>query len=48
MAINSCGVQPDGIILEAVFDETLNTVRHRFEAIRKSVKWFLQRTEVIR
>jgi hypothetical protein len=32
-AVNSCGVQPDGIIVEAVFDKMLNTVRHRFEAM---------------
>jgi pimeloyl-ACP methyl ester carboxylesterase len=32
-AVNSCGVQPDAIIVEAVFDKMLNTVRHRFEAM---------------
>jgi len=33
-AVHSCGVQPDAIIVEAVFDKMLNTVRHRFEAMR--------------
>ena len=28
-----CGVQPDAIIVEAVFDRMLNTTRHRFEAM---------------
>ena len=32
-AVHSCGVQPDAIIVEAVFDQMLNTVRHRFEAM---------------
>jgi dipeptidyl aminopeptidase/acylaminoacyl peptidase len=32
-SVQSCGVQPDGIIVEAVFDRMLNTVRHRFEAM---------------
>jgi hypothetical protein len=32
-AVHSCGVQPDAIIVEAVFDRMLNTVRHRFEAM---------------
>jgi pimeloyl-ACP methyl ester carboxylesterase len=32
-AIHSCGVKPDAIISEAVFDTLLNTVRHRFEAM---------------
>src|SRR5205085_2544044 len=32
-AVNSCGVRPDAIIVEAVFDKMLNTVRHRFEAM---------------
>ena len=32
-AVESCGVQPDAIIVEAVFDKMLNTVRHRFEAM---------------
>jgi dipeptidyl aminopeptidase/acylaminoacyl peptidase len=32
-AVHCCGVQPDGIIAEAVFDRMLNTVRHRFEAM---------------
>jgi pimeloyl-ACP methyl ester carboxylesterase len=30
-AVHDCGVKPDAIILEAVFDKLLNTVRHRFE-----------------
>lgn len=33
-AVDSCGVQPDAIIVEAVFDKMLTTVRHRFEAMR--------------
>ncbi len=32
-SVRSCGVQPDGIIVEAIFDKMLNTVRHRFEAM---------------
>jgi pimeloyl-ACP methyl ester carboxylesterase len=32
-AVHSCGVKPDAIIVEAVFDRLLNTVRHRFEAM---------------
>jgi hypothetical protein len=32
-AIHNCGVRPDGIISEAVFDTLLNAVRHRFEAM---------------
>jgi hypothetical protein len=32
-AVSSCGVRPDAIIVEAVFDQMLNTVRHRFEAM---------------
>lgn len=32
-AVHSCGVQPDAIIVEAVFDKMLNTVRHRFGAM---------------
>jgi uncharacterized protein len=32
-AVHSCGVQPDGIIAEAVFDRMLSTVRHRFELL---------------
>jgi uncharacterized protein len=32
-AVSSCGVRPDAIIVEAVFDKMLNTVRHRFEAM---------------
>jgi hypothetical protein len=30
-AVHSCGVQPDAIIAEAVFDRMLTTVRNRFE-----------------
>jgi pimeloyl-ACP methyl ester carboxylesterase len=30
-AVHSCGVQPDAIIAEGVFDRMLATVRHRFE-----------------
>jgi len=30
-AVHSCGVQPDAIIAEAVFDRMLSTVKHRFE-----------------
>lgn len=30
-AVHNCGAKPDAIILEAVFDDLLNTVRHRFE-----------------
>jgi hypothetical protein len=30
-AVQSCGVQPDAIIVEAVFDRMLATVRHRFD-----------------
>jgi len=33
-AVHSCGVHPDAIIVEAVFDNMLNTVCHRFEAMR--------------
>jgi dipeptidyl aminopeptidase/acylaminoacyl peptidase len=32
-AVALCGVQPDAIIVEGVFDKMLNTVRHRFEAM---------------
>jgi hypothetical protein len=32
-AVARCGVQPDAIIVESVFDNMLNTVRHRFEAM---------------
>jgi pimeloyl-ACP methyl ester carboxylesterase len=32
-AVHSCGIQPDAIIVEAVFDKMLNTVRHRFGAM---------------
>jgi pimeloyl-ACP methyl ester carboxylesterase len=32
-AVAHCGVQPDAIIVEAVFDEMFNTVRHRFESM---------------
>ena len=30
-SVHSCGVQPDAIIAESVFDRMLTTVRHRFE-----------------
>ncbi len=33
-AVHASGVNPDAIIVEAVFDKLLNTVRHRFEAMR--------------
>lgn len=33
-AVASCGVKPDALIIEAVFDKLLNTVRHRFEAMK--------------
>jgi uncharacterized protein len=32
-AVSRYGVRPDAIIVEAVFDKMLNTVRHRFEAM---------------
>lgn len=32
-AVRSCGVRPDAIMVEAVFDRLLSTVRHRFEAM---------------
>ncbi len=32
-AVDACGVRPDAIIVEAVFDRMLHTVRHRFEAL---------------
>jgi uncharacterized protein len=32
-AVSNCGVRPDAIIVEAVFDKMVNTVRHRFEAM---------------
>jgi hypothetical protein len=32
-AVHSCGVRADAIIVEAVFDNMLHTVRHRFEAM---------------
>jgi pimeloyl-ACP methyl ester carboxylesterase len=32
-AVHAHGIQPDGVILEAVFDTLLNTVRHRFRAM---------------
>ena len=32
-AVHSCGVQPDAIIVEAVFDRMLATVGHRFEVM---------------
>jgi len=33
-AVHDHGIQPDGLILEAVFDTMLNTVRNRFAAMR--------------
>jgi alpha-beta hydrolase superfamily lysophospholipase len=33
-AVSRCGVRPDAVILEAVFDTMSNTVRHRFTAMR--------------
>jgi len=33
-AVDKCGVLPDAIIAEAVFDTLLNTVRNRFNAMR--------------
>ncbi len=33
-SIHCCGVKPDAIIAEAVFDRMLNTTRHRFEAMK--------------
>ena len=33
-AVDSCGVHPDAIIVEAIFDKMLNTVRNRFTAMR--------------
>jgi len=33
-AVYAHGVQPDGVMLEAVFDSLLNTVRHRFRAMQ--------------
>ena len=32
-AVHAHAIQPDGVILEAVFDTMLNTVRHRFHAM---------------
>jgi pimeloyl-ACP methyl ester carboxylesterase len=32
-AVHTHAIQPDGVILEAVFDSLLNTVRHRFRAL---------------
>jgi hypothetical protein len=32
-AVHGCGVRPDAIIVESVFDTMLNTIRHRFEAM---------------
>jgi len=32
-AVHSHAIQPDGVMLEAVFDSLLNTVRHRFRAM---------------
>ncbi len=33
-AVHAHAIQPDGVILEAVFDTLLNTVRHRFRAMK--------------
>ncbi|MEI8064548.1 MAG: alpha/beta fold hydrolase [Verrucomicrobiota bacterium] len=33
-AVASCDIHPDAIIVESVFDKMLNTVRHRFAAMR--------------
>jgi hypothetical protein len=33
-AIACCGVKPDAIVVEAIFDRLLNTMRHRFEAMK--------------
>lgn len=33
-SIHCCGVKPDAVIVEAVFDRMLNTTRHRFEAMK--------------
>lgn len=33
-AVHVYAIQPDGVILEAVFDTLLNTVRHRFRAMQ--------------
>ncbi len=33
-AVHSCGVRPDAILIEAVFDRMLTTVQHRFEAMK--------------
>jgi dipeptidyl aminopeptidase/acylaminoacyl peptidase len=33
-AVHAQAIQPDGVILEAVFDTLLNTVRHRFRAMQ--------------
>ena len=35
-AVGQLGVKPDAIVLEAVFDTMLNTIRHRFEAMHLS------------
>jgi len=32
-AVAACGARPDAIMVEAVFDKMLTTVRHRFEAL---------------
>jgi uncharacterized protein len=32
-AIDACGVRPDAVIAEAVFESMLHTVQHRFEAM---------------
>jgi uncharacterized protein len=33
-AVDQCGISPDAVIVEAVFDTMLNTVRNRFNALR--------------
>ena len=33
-AVDAYAIQPDGVILEAVFDTLINTVRHRFRALQ--------------
>jgi pimeloyl-ACP methyl ester carboxylesterase len=33
-AVHAHAIQPDGVMLEAVFDSLLNTVRHRFRAVQ--------------
>jgi dipeptidyl aminopeptidase/acylaminoacyl peptidase len=33
-AVHAHGIHPDGVMLEAVFDTLLNTIRHRFRAMK--------------